>query len=247
MLANKSIQIELNGIELNFTQKTSQHHVNQTANTNRLAYSHENGVVLVDVIQKCVILSANIADLYGEASSVGARDLYASQPFSSGSISQQQQQHHYHHQQAAPSLSSAGNSNINSSNPAALNTANHNNGTHTDNGIQQQQAKLIRTTAGETFCNDNGQANDKRCGSGVSQKTPLLHRSANEAPQPTANTSSSSSSSPSVTASGALAPEQAIAASSNAPTGVSSQVSSVRALPDRIAPKAPPTRPSASP
>lgn len=158
--------------------------------TTRLAYSHESGVVLVDVIQKCVILSASIADLYGGSS---ARDLYATQPFSGSSIMHQQQQHYY---QAGASLSSAATTagSNNSSNPTALNTANHNNGALADNAAQQQPSqantKLLRPTS-EGFCNDNGQINDN--GGTVGQTAPLLARTANEASQ-TTNTSLSSSS-----------------------------------------------------
>lgn len=58
----------------------------------RLAYSHETGIVIVDVIQKCVILNATLTDLYRGASisSNTNRDI-SIQPFATSSILQ----HHY--------------------------------------------------------------------------------------------------------------------------------------------------------
>lgn len=173
--------------------------------------------MLVDVIQKCVILSASIADLYGGSA---ARDLYAAQPFSGGSVSQQQQ----HYYQTGASLSSAGPAGAaanNSNNPAALNTAYHNNGAHADNGTMQQQqqhqqagSKLIRASGESGSSNDNGQINDNGSAVGQSASSLLASRSANEA---AAQTSSSSSS-----------PSTGQPASSNAPQStLPSQVSRI--------------------
>lgn len=59
----------------------------------RLAYSHENGLVLVDIIQKCIILNATLGDLYGCSPSImgNNRDNISIQPFATSSILQ----HHY--------------------------------------------------------------------------------------------------------------------------------------------------------
>lgn len=58
----------------------------------RLAYAHETGIVIVDIVQKCVILNATLADLYRGASisSNTNRDI-SIQPFATSSILQ----HHY--------------------------------------------------------------------------------------------------------------------------------------------------------
>lgn len=63
-----------------------------------LAYSHENGIVLIDLIQKCVIMNATLSDLYGGNSNIMAlnRDI-SIQPFATSSILQ----HHYQANAAA--------------------------------------------------------------------------------------------------------------------------------------------------
>ena len=58
---------------------------------NSLAYAHEFGVVLVDVIQKCLIMNATLADLYGGVSMTSASKEVSIQPFATSSILQ----HHY--------------------------------------------------------------------------------------------------------------------------------------------------------
>lgn len=104
-----------------------------------LAYTHENGVVLVDLIQKCVIMNATMSDLYGGNNNimVANRDI-SIQPFATSSILQ----HHYQSVAAANSLSpSSISSNPNIVDPAGnlsrLNqhqTGNHNSiQTHSDN------------------------------------------------------------------------------------------------------------------
>lgn len=57
-----------------------------------MAYAHENGVVLVDIVQKCVIMNAALSDLYGGGGSVMSNNRDISiQPFATSAILQ----HHY--------------------------------------------------------------------------------------------------------------------------------------------------------
>lgn len=64
--------------------------------THRLAYGHESGIVLIDIIQKCVIINATLSDLYGGSlPNSNNRDI-SIQPYATSSILQ-------HHYQAASS------------------------------------------------------------------------------------------------------------------------------------------------
>lgn len=62
-----------------------------------LAYAHMNGIVLLDIIQKCVIMNATLSDLYGGSASINpsAKDI-GILPFATSSILQ----HHYQSQQS---------------------------------------------------------------------------------------------------------------------------------------------------
>lgn len=95
---------------------------NINKNSFRLAYAHENGIVLVDIIQKCVIINATLNDLYGGVSSsfmtTNNRDI-SIQPYATSSILQ----HHY--QQTAggaptSSLSASSNSNLANTNSSGV-------------------------------------------------------------------------------------------------------------------------------
>lgn len=55
-----------------------------------LCYAHENGIVLVDIIQKCIIMNATLSDLYGGTNMTNNRDI-SIQPFATSSVLQ----HHY--------------------------------------------------------------------------------------------------------------------------------------------------------
>lgn len=70
----------------------------------RLAYAHENGIVLVDVIQKCIIMNATLCDLYGGASITSNNRDITIQPFATSSILQ----HHYQATTSSASSPSAG-------------------------------------------------------------------------------------------------------------------------------------------
>lgn len=101
-----------------------------------LAYSHENGVVLVDIIQKCVILSATLIDLYGCSAPLmtNNRDNISIQPFITSSILQ----HHYQSNApgAAASLSAHSHSGFNSTGSQPRAGLHHNNSSSTENSEQ---------------------------------------------------------------------------------------------------------------
>lgn len=106
-------------------------------NLTRLAYAHENGIVLVDIIQKCVIINANLGELYGGASSLAAsnRDI-SIQPYATSSILQ----HHYSQTGASPSLSSSasGGEHLNKNSSAATAASSSASKSSSDNGSGMQ-------------------------------------------------------------------------------------------------------------
>lgn len=108
--------------------------------------------MLVDIIQKCVIMNATLSDLYGGASMTNNRDI-SIQPFGTSSILQ----HHY--QTAGTPLSSgAGNpSTVGAELGTVRNTSNHNNSSFADNG--PSASRLLRNATAECESVDNS-AND---------------------------------------------------------------------------------------
>lgn len=110
----------------------------------RLAYAHENGVVLVDIIQKCVIISASLSDLYGGASMMPSNRDISIQPFATSSILQ----HHYQSTHGLPD-------DFGAATAAAANNG-PDNGCSRANEIDQQQQHLpTGTSTAKTTKTDN--------------------------------------------------------------------------------------------
>lgn len=142
--------------------------------TKRLAYSHENGIVLVDIIQKCTIMNASLNDLYGGASAMAnQRDIVSIQPFDTSSILQQ------HYQSGAASAAAttaalAGPSTGNiSAGPTFARIKNQPGEGNHNNGVADHLSKLTR---GVGQSDDSVDSNDN--GNGASSTlSPQSHKS----------------------------------------------------------------------
>jgi hypothetical protein len=109
---------------------------------NSLAYSHELGVVLVDIIQKSVIINATLHDLHGGSLvNTGNRDI-SIQPYATSSILQ----HHYQASASATSASAFGGGNDFGTRSSANNQSSDNNAT----GAKQHQSKTDAPDHGQT-------------------------------------------------------------------------------------------------
>lgn len=129
----------------------------------RLAYAHECGLVLVDTIQKCVVMNASLSDLYANSPSssraIAAESSVSIQPFATSAILQQ----HYSSQQAAAASLDA----LSASNPSLGAGGLEDNGAHeanqppsngnsasqyigatgTDSGAHKSAASVFETTS----------------------------------------------------------------------------------------------------
>ena len=129
----------------------------------RLAYAHQYGVVLLDTIQKCVIMSATLNDLYGGPSIMHNNRDISIQPFATSSILQ-------HHYQATRTV--AGNASLPLTD-AGPNTASNHNNSGADNCLSVATQPKQRTVS-ETSNVSKPEPSDDGASAFSSQKSALL-------------------------------------------------------------------------